>query len=38
LVGMFPSGHQSSVAFTKPHLGFPADVLDDFGRLFKPQL
>jgi hypothetical protein len=31
LVGMFPSGDQSSVALTQPHLGFPADVLDDFG-------
>jgi hypothetical protein len=38
LVGMFPSGDQSSVAFTQPHLGFPADVLDDFGLCFKPQL
>ena len=38
LVGMFPSGHQASVAFTQPHLGFPADVLDAFGLLFTPQL
>ena len=38
VVGMFPAGHQASVALTQPHLGFPAAGLDDFGWLCKPAL
>jgi hypothetical protein len=37
-VGMFASCHEPSVALTQPDLGLPADVLDDFWVLFKPQL
>jgi hypothetical protein len=37
-VGVFPSGHESSIAFTQPDLGLPADVLDDFGLLFQSLL
>ena len=35
---MFASCHESSVAFTQPDLGFPTDVLDDFGLFFESQL
>jgi hypothetical protein len=35
LVGMFASGEQSAIAFTKPHLCLPADGLDDVGLVFQ---
>jgi hypothetical protein len=37
-VGRLPADQQSSVALTAPHRGCPAEVLDGFGRLFKPPL
>ena len=37
-VGRLPADQQSSVALTPPHRGRPAEVLDGFGRLFKPPL
>ena len=30
-----PSSHELSVAFPAPDLGFPPDVLDDFGLFFS---
>ena len=33
-----PLCHESSVAFTQPDLGLPADVLDDLGLFFQSQL
>ena len=35
---MFAFGHESSVAFTQPDLGLPADILDDLGLFFQSQL
>ena len=34
----FPRAHESSVTFTQSDLGFPTDVLDDFGLFFESQL
>ena len=33
-----PRDDESSVTFTQPDLGFPTDVLDDFGLFFESQL
>ncbi len=38
LVGVFAACAQLSRAFTEPHLGLPADVLDGFGVLFQSEL
>jgi hypothetical protein len=38
LVCMFTSGHEASVAFTKPDLSFPGDVLEAFRWFFEPHL
>jgi len=37
-VGVFASGHQSSVTFAESDLGFPADILDTFGLFLKSEL
>jgi hypothetical protein len=37
-VGMFASCAELPIAFTEPDLGFPTDVLDDFGLFFQSQL
>jgi hypothetical protein len=37
-IGVFASCHEAPVTFTEPHLGFPTDVLDDFGLCFEAQL
>jgi hypothetical protein len=34
----WPREDESSIAFTEPDLGFPTDVLDDFGLFFESQL
>ena len=37
-IGVFASCHESSGACTEPDLGFPTDVLDDFGLCFESLL
>jgi hypothetical protein len=37
-VGVFPSSHELSVAFTEPDVRFPTDVLDDWRLFFQPPL
>jgi hypothetical protein len=38
LVRVFPVGEQLARALAQPHLCLPADILDDFGLCFEPQL
>ena len=38
LIGVFASSKELAVAFTQPHLRFPAEVLDCFRLLFEAQL
>jgi hypothetical protein len=34
-VGMFAACDELAIALTQPDLGFPTDILDDFGLLFQ---
>jgi hypothetical protein len=36
--GMFAACDELPIAFTEPDLGFPTDVLDDFGLCFQSQV
>src|SRR5262249_52446448 len=37
LVYVFPAGEQLAIALAEPHLGLPADILEDFGLFFASQ-